>query len=70
MKIRPIRRSLGLMLLGDGVRAFAAPQKYVRGLQRGTPLFDDILEYLAENPRFTVSFSVTEIAIGLWLTFG
>ena len=67
MKIKPIRRSLGLMLLVDGIRAFRAPEIYARKLQRGTPLVDDILEYFAENPHLTVRFSLAEIALGLWL---
>lgn len=70
MKLRPVRRSLGLLLIGDGIRALLAPQQYVRRLQGGTPLIDDILEYFAENRRLTLSFSITEIAIGLWLTLG
>lgn len=70
MKLKPIRRSLGLLLLMDGMRAFVAPEQYARKLERGTPLVDDILEYFAENPRLTLSFSVTEIGLGLWLTLG
>jgi hypothetical protein len=70
MKLKPVRRSLGLLLLTDGIRAFAAPEQYVRKLERGTPLIDDILEYFAENPRLTRGFSLTEMAIGLWLTLG
>ncbi len=70
MKLKPIRRSLGLMLLGDGIRAIVAPQEYVRRLQGGSPLIDDMLEALAENPRVMVSFSVTEMAIGVWLVLG
>ncbi len=70
MKLKPVRRSLGLLLLGDGIRALVAPQKYVRGLQRGSPMIDDMLEYLAENPRVTLSYSITEMAIGLWLVLG
>jgi hypothetical protein len=69
MKLKPIRRLLGLLVVGDGIRAFVAPEAYVRGLQCGTPLIDDILDYVAENRRLTLRFSMAEIAIGLWLTF-
>ncbi len=72
MKLKPIRRSVGLMLLADGIRElYETPQKYVRGLQRGTPLSNDKRDYFqADNPRLTLIFSITEMTIGLWLTLG
>lgn len=69
-KLKPIRRSLGILLVADGIRALAAPEAYARRLQTGTPLIDDLLEYFAENRRLTVSFSVAEMAMGLWLVAG
>ena len=68
MKLKPIRRYLGLLLVADGIRAFVAPQAYARRLQSGNPLIDDILDYIAESPRFMLRFSVTEIVIGVCLT--
>ena len=68
MKLKPVRRSIGALLLVDGIRAFARPAEYARSLQMGTPLIDDILDYLAENSHLTRNFSIAEMAIGLWLT--
>ena len=68
MKLKPVRRSIGLLLLFDGVAAFLAPGEYPRRFEFGPPLIDDILEYIAENPDLTRKFSLAEIALGLWLT--
>jgi uncharacterized protein YjeT (DUF2065 family) len=68
MMLRTVRRCLGLLLIVDGIRAFVAPQAYARMLQYGNPLVDDILDYLAESPRFMLRFSVTEIVVGICLT--
>ena len=68
MKVTTLRRSLGFLLVADVIRASVAPQAYARSLQRGNPLIDDILDYIAESPRFMLRFSVTEIVIGLCLT--
>lgn len=68
MKLKPIRRSIGVLLLIDGIRAFASPTEYTRSLQMGRPLIDDILDYFAENPHLTRNFSIAEMVIGLWLT--
>ncbi len=65
--MKSIRRSIGLLLLADGIRALVAPEAYARKLQTGTPLLDDVLDYLAENRRFTLGFAASEITLGLWL---
>ena len=70
MTFKPIRKSLGLLLVSDGIRAFIAPEAYVRSLQRGNPLIDDILDYLGGNRRLMLRFSVIEMVVGLWLTLG
>ena len=59
-----------MLLLVDGTLAFTYPTKYLRKLEIGNPLIDDVLDYLADNPKLTRQLSVGEIAIGLWLTFG
>lgn len=69
MTLKPFRRTLGILLLVDGVLAFISPTQYPRVLQIGNPLIDDILDYLAENPTLTRRLSTAEIAAGLWLTF-
>jgi len=68
MKLKPIRRSLGVLLLIDGLRLLFAPETYVRKLQSGTPLLDDVLEYVSETPQITVSVAAAEITLGAWLT--
>lgn len=70
MKLKPIRRSLGVLLLIDGLRLLLAPDAYVRKLQTGTPLLDDVLEYVSETPQITVPVAAAGIALGLWLTLG
>ena len=70
MELKPVRRSIGILLLIDGIRAFLAPSEYARRLEFGTPLIDDILEYFAENPELTRKFSMAEIAMGAWLAIG
>ncbi len=67
MMLKPVRRSIGLLLLFDGAGGFLSPTEYPRRLQFGPPLFDDILDYFAENPNLTRKLSLAEIALGLWL---
>ncbi|MGA8029492.1 MAG: hypothetical protein WB992_20310 [Bryobacteraceae bacterium] len=67
MKPKFFRRAVGLLLLADGIRAFARPAQYSRSFQFGSPLIDDILDYFAENPRLIRNFSVVEMTIGAWL---
>lgn len=54
-------------MLTDGIRAFLAPSECARRLEFGNPYIDDVLEYLAENPGLVRGFSITEIAIGIWV---
>jgi hypothetical protein len=70
MKLKPVRRSMGLLLLIDAGRAFLSPGEYPRRLQIGSPLIDDILDYFAENPELTRKVSIVEAALGLWLALG
>lgn len=70
MTIKPFRRALGMLLLLDGTLALISPTEYLRKLELGNPLIDDVLDYLADNPTLTRRLSVGEIAIGVWLTFG
>lgn len=65
-----LRRSIGVLLLVDGIRAFAAPAKYPRRFQSGSPLIDDILDYFAENPHLVRNFSIVEMTVGAWLARG
>lgn len=67
MKLKPVRRCIGLLLLIDATRGFLAPSEYPRRLQFGSPLMDDILDYFAENPDLTRKFSIAEAVLGLWL---
>jgi hypothetical protein len=69
MKLRPFSRLFGIVLLADGATALAAPREYLRALQKGTPIIDDLLEFFAENPDLTRKFSVAEMVLGVWLTF-
>ncbi|HEY7302800.1 MAG TPA: hypothetical protein VH601_01695 [Bryobacteraceae bacterium] len=64
--MKPVRRSIGFFLLLDGIGALWAPAEYVRRLELGNPLIDDMLEYLAENPSLVRKFKIAEIAMGLW----
>ena len=69
MKLRPFSRLFGIVLLADGASALSAPRRYLRNLQNGTPIIDDLLEFFAENPELTRKFATAEIVAGLWLTF-
>ena len=69
MKLRPISRILGLVLIADGTMALSAPRSYLRSLEKGTPIIDDLLEFFAQNPELTRQFSMAEVIAGLWLTF-
>jgi hypothetical protein len=69
MRLRPFSRLFGIVLLADGAVALSSPREYLRALQKGTPIIDDLLEFFAENPDLTRKFSILEIAAGLWLTF-
>jgi hypothetical protein len=66
MKLKPVRRSIGFLLLVDGTAALLAPSRYMRRLEFGNPLIDDILDYLAENPDLVRKLKMAEIAMGLW----
>ncbi len=68
MKLRPLSRLFGIILLADGVAALNAPREYTRGLEKGTPIVDDLLELLADNPDLVRKFSMLEIVAGLYLT--
>jgi hypothetical protein len=67
MTLKPVRRSIGFLLLADGIVALFTPSDYVRKLEFGNPLADDLLEYLAENPRLIRRLKLFEIALGIWL---
>lgn len=69
MKLRPFSRLLGIVMLADGATALSSPRAYLRSLEKGTPIIDDLLEFFAENPDLTRKFSIFEIGLGLWLTF-
>ncbi len=69
MTLKPVRRSLGLILMVDGLRGFLSPTEYPRSLQFGNALWDDIMDYFAENPDLTRKLSVAEAAVGVWLLF-
>jgi hypothetical protein len=62
-----LTRSLGLVMVLDGVSALVAPREYPRQLETGFPIIDDVLEYFAERPDLTRGVSVGEIALGAWL---
>lgn len=62
-----LTRSLGLMMVLDGVSALISPREYPRQLEIGLPVIDDVLEYFAERPELTRGVSVAEIALGAWL---
>ena len=68
MRLRPLSRAFGLILLADGGAALVSPRQYLRQLQTGTPLIDDLLEYFAQNPELTRNLSLLEIVAGLWFT--
>lgn len=57
----------GIILLADGTAALKAPRAYLRSLEKGTPIIDDLLELFAENPDLTRNFAKLEILTGLWL---
>ena len=65
-----LRKTFGLVLVVDGLSAVMAPRKYLRNLQEGTPLVDDLLELLAERPDVARVLSAAEVLIGSWLVAG
>jgi hypothetical protein len=69
MKLRPISRFLGIAMLADGAAALSSPRAYLRSLEKGTPIIDDLVEFFAQNPELTRKISMFEIGLGLWLTF-
>ena len=62
-----VTRSLGLMMVLDGVSALISPREYPLELETGLPVIDDVLEYFSERPKLTRGVSVAEIALGAWL---
>ena len=70
MKLKPVRRSIGVLLMIDAMRAMLSPAEYARSLQFGNPLMDDILDYFAENPELTKRFAIGEIVLGAWMALG
>lgn len=70
MKLKPVRRSLGMLMLVDGALGLIFPSEYMRKLEFGIPLMDDILDYFAENPKLTQRVAIGEIVLGCWLTLG
>jgi hypothetical protein len=68
MILRSITRAVGVVLLVDGISALISPTNYLRKLETGTPLIDDLLDYCAENPDITRGFALLEASLGAWLT--
>ena len=62
-----LRKTIGYLMVADGLAALIAPRDYIRKLEFGNSLVNDLLEYFAERPELTRGFSVSEIAIGLFL---
>jgi len=62
-----VTRSLGLMMVLDGVSALISPRDYPRELEIGLPVIDDVLEYFAQRPELTRGVSLGEIVLGAWL---
>lgn len=64
------RKLIGALFLIDGALALAFPSKYLRALQAGSPMIDDILDYLADNPALVRRMAAAELATGLLLILG
>ena len=60
-------RAFGLLLVADGAAALVRPRKYLRSLETGTPLIDDIFDYFSHKPEVTRGVSVLEVTLGFWL---
>ncbi len=69
MTMKLVRRSTGLFLLYDGVRALLSPAEYRRAWQTGLLTLDDMLDYASERPERARKLALLEISAGIWLSF-
>ncbi len=67
MTLKPLTKSLGLMMVADGVSALIAPRKYLSKLETGEALIDVPLRYLEARPELARGLSAVEVVLGAWL---
>ena len=68
MALKLVRRSAGLFLLYDGVRALLSPATYRRPWHTGILTLDDMFDYASERPKLARKLAFCEITAGIWLT--
>ncbi len=54
-------------LIGDGIAGLLWPQRYLRSLEVGPRVFQELMEGFAQRPELTRAVSISEIALGSWL---
>ena len=62
-----IERWTGLVMIGDGLAGLVWPREYLRKLEIGPKVMNDVLEACAERPTLTRVLCVAEMALGAWI---
>ncbi len=67
MQNRGIQRWTGLVMVGDGLAGLIWPREYLRKLEVGPKVINDLLETFAERPRLTRALCAIEVGLGAWI---
>jgi hypothetical protein len=67
MQRRGIQRWTGAVMIGDGLAGLIWPREYLRKLQIGPRLLNEVLEACAQRPDLTRALCVAEVALGAWI---
>lgn len=54
-------------MVGDGVAGLLWPREYLRKLQVGPKLMNDMLEACVQRPGLTRALCLAEVALGAWI---
>lgn len=54
-------------MIGDGLAGLIWPREYLRKLQIGPRLLNELLEGCAQRPDLTRALCVVEVALGAWI---
>ncbi len=54
-------------MVGDGIAGFIWPREYLRKLQVGPKVVNNVLEACAQRPQMTRALCALEVALGAWI---
>jgi hypothetical protein len=58
---------LAILMIGDGVLAFAQPQRHTQLWNTGPEPWRNLVSYFEERPTLTMALGAASVVLGLWL---